>query len=341
MQSYLNVGADELASIFGDYNDSNNYNYSEYNNGDEAHTKPCYSTRWVSLGFKFWFLIFVLCCACIGNIWLLFQIFRSRFYRICHVLLCALCCNALVGCAYILFHMLEVFASVLSSWFCKIEALLQGFYMLFGILIICCMCFDTWVAIWFPSFKSREPVLTGFKCCVVIAALAAIMSVPKVLYVGVLRVSTVSTSSKTPPHNGQCYVMKGLETSQLLRVFNITSSVTGFLLPLLFLLLFYGMCLYKLLHSKFKARIAAMRTMICIIFFFLLFYGPMYCVMMYDTLMRLGYVPDTCTSRTWIDLLKSCLECFSTMFIVIIPIINACFSSQLRQKLLRSPTISL
>ncbi|AJG43001.1 G protein-coupled receptor [Harp seal herpesvirus] len=332
MRLYSSLNVYELQDVFGDFNDSD-YNYSSEFPTDVGSSAVCKSTQWVSATLKFWLLLLILIFSFLGNVWLLWQIILSRFKKVCHVLLCGLCCNAFVGCCYILCYILEKFAGVLSTWFCQLETCLQGFYIIFGIFMVCCLCIDTWVAIWFPAFKTSNPVKTGLLCCCAAAVSALLISVPKASMIGVLQVSSKSLNTADSISIQTCYMLQGENTQSTLRTFNTATTALGFFLPLLILLCFYGMCLWKLMHSKFRARLSAMRTMVCIIACFLLLCGPVHCALLYDTLLRQGLVTDSCTARSWVDLLLSILECLLGLFIVAIPLIYGLFNSRLRRKL--------
>ncbi|BBB06527.1 hypothetical protein [Rhinolophus gammaherpesvirus 1] len=293
-----------------------------YDNYDIEGAAPCKVTEGLPRTLTTIFLLLLLILGFFGNIWFLFKLIQNGIKKLCHVVLMAMCLNAFVGCVVVLLTTLQRFLAF-STPACQFLNFTFYFYVFFGILLVCVLCFDTWCAIWMPA-SNQSTSCNGVIWCTVMAGLALILTVPRVIFIKSLFMEGGLT---------MCYLDYGDETLYLSFLMRLFLNVFGFLLPLTFLIVFYGMCLIKLFKAVFKARTRAIRTILVLILVFLLCWGPYHLFNFLDGLLREGFLNETCELRDILTLGIEVCTLWGMTQTTLQPVLYSLCSSQLRANL--------
>ncbi|AAC13861.1 membrane protein G74 [Equid gammaherpesvirus 2] len=239
-------------------------------------------------------LVILLVFCLIGNLWLLFKLLEKTVKKVSTFILILMCLNSFWGCLCMIFSIVENFAEFSTS-VCKLRMVVFWVYVFFDMFLICWLCFDTWCAVWFSVRRTEANQKCWVFCTVALIILAFILSMQKALHVEAIKEYGQVRSS--------CQFHK--ETHSTLKVFNVAVSVNvlGFLLPLLFLCIFYGMCLWKLYKAVFKTKTKVIKTMLLFVFMFLLTWGPYYILSFIDGLLSAGYISESCSLKKTLGLM--------------------------------------
>lgn len=315
----LTVDLEEFLSNFN-FSNSSDYNFSDYDFIENGVCKQ--TTTGISQSIAFPLLVMLILTAIVGNVWLLFKLIQNGIKKLCHVVMVAMCINAFFGCLVMLLYILQYIIKF-STVLCQTFNLMFGFYVFFGVLLVCILCFDTWFAIWLPAIGASSS-RCGIFCCLFAAIVALSLALPKAIFMEALELS---------PGVTMCHINWGAETAQLSFDLRMCLNVCGFLLPFLFLLVFYGMCVYKLCRAVFRAKARAMRSILVLILLFLLCWGPYHLFNFLDGLLRDGVLQDSCIFREMLGLGIEITTWWGLGQTALQPIVYACCSTQLRSQL--------
>nr|UTK45493.1 membrane protein G74 [Equid gammaherpesvirus 5]UTK45572.1 membrane protein G74 [Equid gammaherpesvirus 5]UTK45651.1 membrane protein G74 [Equid gammaherpesvirus 5]UTK45730.1 membrane protein G74 [Equid gammaherpesvirus 5] len=245
------------------------------------------------------FLVLLLLLCLFGNLWLLFKLLKKRVKKVSTYLLILMCVNSFCGCLCIIFTIVENYIEF-STAVCKLRMMLFWGYVFFDMFLICWLCFDTWCAVWFQVKRTQHANRNcWFLCTVVLIILAMVLSIQKALHIEAIKQQGQLVS--------QCQFHSHAHTT--LKVFNVAVSINvfGFILPMIFLCIFYGMCLWKLYKAVFKTRQKIIKTMMLFVFMFLLTWGPFYIISFIQGLISAEYISPQCGVKSLLSFLNSLL----------------------------------
>nr|BEG23069.1 homolog of EHV2 ORF74 membrane protein G74 [Macronycteris gammaherpesvirus 1]BEG23147.1 homolog of EHV2 ORF74 membrane protein G74 [Macronycteris gammaherpesvirus 1] len=316
----INVDFSDMGELFDNFSDMN---YSDdYNFSDSG---ICENSGKIPSAMSIPLLLLILLFALLGNVWLLFKLIQNAFKKVCHVFLLAMCVNAFIGCLVIILHLFESYVTM-SPFMCKVSGFLFNMYVFFGAFIVCLLCFDTWCAIWLPAAKSSSAVMCGLCCCLVVIVVAICLSIPRALFLDVI----VTIDNQTI-----CHLNSGAETVYVSSSIRVMVNICGFVLPFLFLIFFYGMCIYRLCKARFRAKYRTMRIILFLIFLFFICWGPHHLFNFLDGLVREGFLTDSCFMRDILNLGIEFSSLWGLCYAALQPLLYACLNSQLRARLFK------
>ncbi|UTM05320.1 membrane protein G74 [Equid gammaherpesvirus 2] len=244
-------------------------------------------------------LVILLLVCLIGNLWLLFKLLEKKVKKVSTLILILMCLNSFWGCLCMFLTIVENYAEF-NTLMCKLRLFLFWVYVFFDMFLICWLCFDTWCAVWFSVRRRTEANRKCWLLCtVVLLILALILSIQKALHIEAIQLQGQSVY--------RCQYHKDDHSN--MQVFNVSVSmnVLGFLLPLLFLCIFYGMCLWKLYKAVFKTKNKIIKTMLLFVCMFLITWGPYYVLSFIDGLLTAGFIEKSCSLESVLKLLLSLL----------------------------------
>nr|ABN14153.1 ORF74 variant a [Equid gammaherpesvirus 2] len=244
-------------------------------------------------------LVILLMACLIGNLWLLFKLLEKKVKKVSTLILILMCSNSFWGCLCMFFSIVENYAEFNTSM-CKFRLFLFWVYVFFDMFLICWLRFDTWCAVWFSVRKTEANRKCWLLCTICLIILALILSIQKALHVEAIQEQGQSVS--------RCQYHKDDHSN--MQVFNVSVSmnVLGFLLPLLFLCIFYGMCLWRLYRAVFKTKGKVIKTMLLFVCMFLITWGPYYVLSFIDGLLTAGYIEESCSLKSVLKLMLSLLS---------------------------------
>ncbi|XP_049624894.1 C-X-C chemokine receptor type 2-like [Suncus etruscus] len=211
-------------------------------------------------------------------------------------------------------------ASKVKGWvfgipLCKIVSFLKEVNFYSGILLLACISVDRYLAIVHATRTLTQKRHWVKFICLGIWTLSLILSLPMLLFR-----TTVEYNS-----NVFCYEAMGTNTTKWRLVMRILPQTFGFLLPLLVMLICYGLSLRTLFKAHMSQKHRAMRVIFAVVLIFLLCWLPYNLVLVADTLMRTRLIKDSCNLNNDIvralnvteilGFLHSCLNPFTYCFI--------------------------
>ncbi|UTM04696.1 membrane protein G74 [Equid gammaherpesvirus 2] len=244
-------------------------------------------------------LVMLLLLCLFGNLWLLLKLLEKKVKKVSTFLLILMCLNSFWGCLCMFLSIVENYLQFNTSM-CKLRLLLFWVYVFFDMFLICWLCFDTWCAVWFSVRKTEANKKCWLLCTLALIVLAFVLSIQKALHVEALKVQGANGATRCQFHKDEHSNMRFLNVVVSLNVF-------GFLLPMLFLCIFYGMCLWKLYNAVFKTKRKVIKTMLLFVCMFLVTWGPYYVLSFIDGLLTAGYINESCSLKSVLELLLSLL----------------------------------
>lgn len=231
--------------------------------------------------------------------------------------------DLMAGLYLIVILIVNAIPNALTSGTCKFITLLLELHVYCGMLLTVVISLDRFLAIKCPSNLNYHSKKHGIITVVICGVIAMCLSVPHVIY------STIVES-----HKGDtvCYTSFGANTQTLRINLKVVGHFFGFIIPFVILMFLYLFSVIKLCKLKFQRRYRAMGVLLIIVGVFVICWLPHHIVNILDTLMRLGYIRETCKLRNvitvgifithTIGLIHSCLN----------PILYAVFGSVFRKK---------
>nr|ABN14139.1 ORF74 [Equid gammaherpesvirus 2] len=240
-------------------------------------------------------LVILLLVCLFGNLWLLFKLLEKKVKKVSTFILLLMCVNSFWGCLCMFLGIVENYAQFNTSM-CKLRLLLFWVYVFFDMFLICWLCFDTWCAVWFSVKKTEANRRCWWLCTLALIFLAFILSIQKALHVEAVKVKGAQGVTSCQFHKEEHGTMQFLNVAVSINVF-------GFILPMIFLCIFYGMCLWKLYKAVFKTKKKVIKSMLLFICMFLITWGPYYVLSFIDGLLTAGYIGESCSLKSAIGLL--------------------------------------
>ncbi|ETE67719.1 C-X-C chemokine receptor type 2 [Ophiophagus hannah] len=135
---------------------------------------------------------------------------------------------------------------------------------------------------------------------------------------------------------GVCYEnIGGNQTTEWRIVLRILPQVFGFLLPLTVMIICYGITTHRLYQMKNKQKKKAMKVILAVVLVFVICWLPYNIALLFDTLLRLRYITETCSVRERIDEALSSTEILGVAHSCINPIIYAFIGQKFRNNFLK------
>ncbi|XP_078260463.1 C-X-C chemokine receptor type 2-like [Rhinoraja longicauda] len=312
MDSY-DIGLDEID--FGDMFD--NYSYPDDVLFDQS-AVPCTPTaygRWINVAMA---AVYSLVCvlAVIGNLLVLVVILHNRrTISSTDVFLLHLATADLLFALSLPFWAVDaVWGWVFGDAMCKVVSMLQEVNFYSGILLLACISMDRYLAI-VCSARSHgrgRPRLVKLACAAVWLS-ALLLSLP-VLYKGEFA------------HGGRtmCYeTLDGQSAAVWRTTTRFLRHVIGFLLPLAAMGFCYTVTVWRLCQTKGFQKQKAMKVIVAVVLAFLACWLPHNVTVLVDTMMRSGFVNETCARRQHLDRALSATQFLGILHSCVNPILYA------------------
>lgn len=221
--------------------------------------------------------------------------------------------------------------SKLKGWIfgtplCKMVSLVKEVNFFSGILLLACISVDRYLAIVHATHTlARKRYLVKF-VCVGIWGLSLILSLPFAIF----------RQAYKPYLSGTvCYDVLGEATTDFRLTLRGLSHVFGFLLPLLIMLVCYGLILRMLFKARTGQKHRAMWVIFAVVLVFLLCCLPYNLVLLSDTLLGVRLIEDTCERRNGIDQALYITEILGFSHSCLNPVIYAFVGQNFRHEFLK------
>ncbi|XP_076786624.1 C-X-C chemokine receptor type 1 [Arvicanthis niloticus] len=238
-----------------------------------------------------------------------------------------------VAIADLLFSLTLPFLAVskLKGWIfgtplCKMVSLLKEVNFFSGILLLACISVDRYLAIVHATRTlARKRYLVKF-VCVGIWGLSLILSLPFAVFRQVYK-----------PYRSEtvCYEVLGEATTDFRITLRGLSHIFGFFLPLLIMLVCYGLTLRTLFKARMGQKHRAMWVIFAVVLVFLLCCLPYNLVLLSDTLLGAHLIEDTCERRNAIDQALYITEILGFSHSCLNPVIYAFVGQNFRHEFLK------
>ncbi|XP_051009677.1 C-X-C chemokine receptor type 1-like [Acomys russatus] len=235
--------------------------------------------------------------------------------------------------ADLLFSMTLPFWAVskLKGWIfgtplCKMVSLLKEVNFFSGILLLACISVDRYLAIVHATRTlAQKRHLVKF-ICLGIWVLSLILSLPFSIF-----------RQAYKPYGSEiiCYEVLGEATTNFRLMLRGLSHTFGFLLPLLIMLVCYGLTLRTLFKARMGKKHRAMWVIFAVVFVFLYCCLPYNLVLLSDTLLGAHLIEDTCKRRGDIDQALYITEILGFSHSCLNPIIYAFVGQNFRHEFLK------
>ncbi|XP_032755469.1 C-X-C chemokine receptor type 1 [Rattus rattus] len=209
---------------------------------------------------------------------------------------------------------------------CKMVSLLKEVNFFSGILLLACISVDRYLAIVHATRTlTRKRYLVKF-VCMGTWGLSLVLSLPFAIF----------RQAYKPYRSGTvCYEVLGEATADLRITLRGLSHIFGFLLPLLIMLVCYGLTLRTLFKAHMRQKRRAMWVIFAVVLVFLLCCLPYNLVLLSDTLLGAHLIQDTCERRNNIDQALYITEILGFSHSCLNPVIYAFVGQSFRHEFLK------
>ncbi|AJE29732.1 ORF74 [macacine gammaherpesvirus 12] len=270
------------------------------------------------------FLIF--CVTLLGNALVLYIFFKFKaLANSVDVLMAGLCCNSLFLCASFLFSWLLYMApQILTSATCKVEIFFFYLYTYFGVYLVVGISLIRWLLVVFSRRPWVKHPVSGLLCVLAALVVALALSASSSLYRTAVRHPETS--------EWMCYEDAGEDTvSWKLRIRAI-GAFCGFLVPFGLLVLFYGLTWCMVKSTKLAAKGTVRGVIVTVVVMFLIFCLPYHLCNFLDTLVRTGFVTETCYLRDVISVSMHICSLLQSMYSAFVPVVYSGLGSLFRRR---------
>lgn len=284
-------------SDFEDEWNTSDYNYSDYFEQDFATT--CQQHYSMSPVIYTTVLILLICLTLLSTWFILYVYWLSKVVKTAiDVCLQCICVNNLLLCPALCVLIMETyFSESLTSWLCKGMLFISDFYVYWGAFLATMISVERFINFRVKGFHNSKQIRRCQALCLLGACFSFCLGVPQLVFGIVLKETTANKLI--------CYHNIGLQTGKNKVVLKTLCEVFGFLIPLAIMCVFYGLVIRRLCHASFRKRFQAMRAMLALVGVFMGMWAPYYCVNFTDSLMRLGWIQETCDLRNALDELST------------------------------------
>ncbi|XP_032067736.1 C-X-C chemokine receptor type 2-like [Thamnophis elegans] len=217
---------------------------------------------------------------------------------------------------------------IFGTFMCKIASVLKEVNFYSGVLLLAFISFDRYLAIVYATRAATQKRHWVKFVCIGIWLFAFLFSLPVIRFRDVFTVSI-------PPHR-VCYEnIGGNQTTKWRVVLRILPQVFGFLLPLTIMIICYGITVHRLYQTKNKQKKKAMKVILAVVLVFVISWLPYNIALLFDTLLRVHYIKETCSIRDRIDDALSATEMLGVAHCCINPIIYAFIGQKFRNNFLK------
>ncbi|AAT00137.1 JM160 [macacine gammaherpesvirus 11] len=269
---------------------------------------------------------FIFCITLLGNALVLYIFFKFKaLANSVDVLMAGLCCNSLFLCASFLFSwLLYVAPQILTPATCKVEIFFFYLYTYFGVYIVVCISLIRCLLVVFSRRPWVKHWASGFLCVCVSLIVALALSANASLYRTALRHPETS--------EWICYEDAGEDTVNWKLRIRTISAICGFLVPFGLLVLFYGLtwCIVK--STKLARKGAVRGVIVTVVVLFLIFCLPYHLCNFFDTLLRTGFVTETCYIRDVISVAMHICSLLQSMYSAFVPVVYSGLGSLFRRR---------
>ncbi|XP_018408055.1 PREDICTED: C-X-C chemokine receptor type 2-like [Nanorana parkeri] len=210
---------------------------------------------------------------------------------------------------------------------CKLVCILQEVNFYSGILLLACISVDRYLAIVraTESVTQKRHLVKHITAAIWIFSFA--ISFPTILF---------KTVFKTPKHGLVCHEDIGAENTVHWKIIiTIGRQLAGFFIPLIIMLFCYGFTIKTLFQTKNNQKQRAMMVIFAVVLVFLVCWLPYNITVIVDSLMRTGYINETCDFRNKLDVALPVTEIFGYSHSCINPILYAFIGQKFRRSFLR------
>ncbi|XP_004262780.2 C-X-C chemokine receptor type 2 [Orcinus orca] len=215
---------------------------------------------------------------------------------------------------------------IFGTALCKVVSLLKEVNFYSGILLLACISVDRYLAIVHATRTLTQKRHWVRFICLGIWVLSLILALPIFVF----------REAYQPPYSSPvCYEDMGANTTKWRMVMRVLPQTFGFLLPLLVMLICYGLTLRTLFAAHMGQKHRAMRVIFAVVLVFLLCWLPYNLVLVADTLMRIRVIAETCERRNDIGRALDATEILGFLHSCLNPLIYVFVGQKFRHGLLR------
>ncbi|XP_063148592.1 C-X-C chemokine receptor type 1-like [Candoia aspera] len=217
---------------------------------------------------------------------------------------------------------------IFGTFMCKITSVMKEVNFYSGILLLAFISFDRYLAIVYATRAATEKRHWVKFVCIGIWLFSFLFSLPVIRFREVF----------LPPNSSHmvCYEnIGGNQTAEWRVVLRILPQVFGFLLPLIIMIICYGLTVHRLYQTKNKQKKKAMKVILAVVLTFLICWLPYNITLLFDTFLRIGVITDSCSVRNNIDAALLGTEILGFAHSCINPIIYAFIGQKFRNNFLK------
>ncbi|XP_070592886.1 C-X-C chemokine receptor type 2-like [Erythrolamprus reginae] len=217
---------------------------------------------------------------------------------------------------------------IFGTFMCKIASVLKEANFYSGVLLLAFISLDRYLAIVYATRAATQKRRSVKFVCIAIWLLAFLFTVPVILF---------RQAFPDPNTNHMvCYDnISGNQTTKRRVVLRILPQVVGFLVPLIIMMICYGITVHRLYQTKNKQKKKAMKVILAVVLVFVISWLPYNIALLCDTLLRLDYITDRCSLRNKINDALLGTEILGVAHSCINPIIYAFIGQKFRNKFLK------
>ncbi|XP_070609100.1 C-X-C chemokine receptor type 1-like [Erythrolamprus reginae] len=217
---------------------------------------------------------------------------------------------------------------IFGTFMCKIASVLKEANFYSGVLLLAFISLDRYLAIVYATRAATQKRRSVKFVCIAIWILAFLFSLPVIRFREVFELP--NSSSRV------CYDnISGNQTTKWRVVLRILPQVFGFLLPLIIMMICYGITVHRLYQTKNKQKKKAMKVILAVVLVFVICWLPYNIALLCDTLLRLDYITDRCSVRNKINDALLATEILGVAHSCINPIIYAFIGQKFRNNFLK------
>nr|XP_015214599.1 PREDICTED: C-X-C chemokine receptor type 1-like isoform X1 [Lepisosteus oculatus] len=216
---------------------------------------------------------------------------------------------------------------VFGDVMCKLVSLIQEVNFYSSILFLMCISIDRYLAIvWAVKAHRKRRALCSWMVCFSVWVLGTVFSFP-VLFNDAFKPVNSDRIVCYEYHNPESIDQWKLGT-------RVLRHVLGFLLPLIVMLVCYGVTISRLLGTRSFEKQKAMRVIVAVVIAFLLCWMPYHLSVISDTIIRSGLISYSCETRNSIDLALFFTQSLGLLHSCINPVLYAFVGQKFRRNLL-------
>lgn len=221
----------------------------------------------------------------------------------------------------------QVHGWIFGDFMCKLIRLIVEVNFYTSILFLACISLDRYMVIVRAneSLGQRQRMCSWFLCAAV-WAMGGALALPALFHDAAVLDSKTQTMICSSSFDGGNSNSWRLATRFILHIF-------GFLVPLLVMLVCYGITVARLLRTRGFQKHRAMKVIVAVVVAFLLCWVPYHAAVIADTFLRARLVPFICSTRRSITNLVRFTHCLVLVHSCINPILYAFIGEKFRRNM--------